>query len=139
MNCKLHTQNRGSRGFSLLETLVSVAILMILSLIVYQGFMTTLKLSSDTMNYQKSANAANGTANTALSSKVGELGMTGVASKIKIDPPVDITGMGDYLELDVNIYKATPPSPGIMDPANAAGVTSNRVVFRYIPPATPGT
>ncbi len=137
MNSTLLSKGRSKRGFTLLETLLSVALLLILSLIVYQGFMTTLKLSTNTLNYQKSANTANSGANTALSSKVTG---TGVNKTIRFDPPVNITGLGDYVDLDVTVYKATPPSPVILGPENSAMVTANRYSFRYVPPpAPPGT
>lgn len=137
MNSTLLSKGRSKRGFTLLETLLSVALLLILSLIVYQGFMTTLKLSTNTLNYQKSANTANSGANTALSSKVTG---TGVNKTIRFDPPVNITGLGDYVDLDVTVYKATPPSPVILDAENSAMVTANRYSFRYVPPpAPPGT
>lgn len=46
------------RGFTLLETLIAVALLMIATIIVYQGFMSTLQYSSNTAQFTKSAQMA---------------------------------------------------------------------------------
>lgn len=45
-------------GFTLLETLIAVALLMIATIIVYQGFASTLQYSSNTAQFAKSAQAA---------------------------------------------------------------------------------
>lgn len=46
------------RGFTLLETLISVALLLMITLFVYQGFMSTLQYSSNTAQFEKSAQEA---------------------------------------------------------------------------------
>lgn len=49
---------RTHRGFTLLETLIAVALLMIATVIVYQGFASTLQYSSNTAQFAKSAQIA---------------------------------------------------------------------------------
>jgi prepilin-type N-terminal cleavage/methylation domain-containing protein len=46
------------RGFTLLETIISVALLLVITLFVYQGFMATLQYSSNTALFEKSAQEA---------------------------------------------------------------------------------
>ena len=43
-----HVNRASKRGFTLLETMLSVALMLIVSLIVYEGFMTTLNYAGDT-------------------------------------------------------------------------------------------
>ena len=50
--------NRSKSGFTLLETLISVALLLIVSMFIYQGFMSTIQYSSSTAGYEKSGQAA---------------------------------------------------------------------------------
>jgi type II secretory pathway pseudopilin PulG len=45
-------------GFTLLETLIAVALLMVATVIVYQGFSSTLQYSSNTAQFAKSAQIA---------------------------------------------------------------------------------
>ena len=56
----------GQRGFTLIETLLSVAILLVLSFVVYQGFMATIKYSWNTTRFEKSVVANAGTVNQQL-------------------------------------------------------------------------
>jgi len=49
----------GKRGFTLLETILAVAMLTILVVIIYQGFASTMQYSTNTAKLEKSANAAN--------------------------------------------------------------------------------
>ena len=44
------------RGFTLLETMLSVALMLIVSLIVYEGFMTTLNYAGDTALAERVSN-----------------------------------------------------------------------------------
>jgi len=118
-------------GFTLLETLLSVALLLIITLIVYQGFMSTLKLSTNTANYQKSANAANSTANLALANPNTA---SGSATTIAFIPPVGL-GSGTIL-LPVNATGVYPVPPTVMDAEDDSGlVTTHRYAFSYISPA----
>lgn len=119
------------RGFTLLETLLSVALLLIITLIVYQGFMSTLKLSTNTANYQKSANNANSAANQALASPNTA---SGTATTIAFIPPVGI-GSGTII-LPVNSTAVVPVPPTLMDAEDNSGlVTTHRYAFSYITPA----
>jgi type II secretory pathway pseudopilin PulG len=52
------SSTRSRSGFTLLETLISVALLMIATVIVYQGFASTLQYSSNTAQFAKSAQIA---------------------------------------------------------------------------------
>lgn len=56
----------GRRGFTLLETMLAVGILVILTLIVYQGFVSTMQLTKNTSLYEKSGNLSTGVINTSL-------------------------------------------------------------------------
>ncbi|MBO4650365.1 MAG: type II secretion system protein [Clostridiales bacterium] len=49
------------RGFTLLETMLSVALLLIVTLIVYEGFMTTLNYAGDTALAERVSNQNAGT------------------------------------------------------------------------------
>lgn len=49
----------GKRGFTLLETILAVAMLTILVVIIYQGFASTMQYSTNTARLEKSANDAN--------------------------------------------------------------------------------
>ncbi len=128
------TLQRTKRGFTLLETLLSVALLLIITLIVYQGFMSTLKLSTNTANYQKSANSANSSANQALESPNTA---SGSATTITFIPPVGI-GSGP-LVFPVKSTAVYPSPPTVMDAEDSSGlVTTHRYAFSYIsPPPTP--
>jgi len=55
---KCDSSIRTRRGFTLLETLIAVALLMIATVIVYQGFASTLQYSSNTAQFAKSAQIA---------------------------------------------------------------------------------
>ena len=44
----------GRRGFTLIETMLAVGILLILSLVIYQGFSATIKYSWNTTRFEKS-------------------------------------------------------------------------------------
>lgn len=124
-------KHTSKRGFTLLETLLSVALLLIITLIVYQGFMSTLKLSTNTANYQKSANVANSSANEALASPNTA---SGTATTITFIPPVGI-GSGPIV-MPVNSTAVYPAPPTLMDAEDDSGlVTTHRYAFSYITPA----
>ena len=48
------------QGFTLLETMLSIALLLVLTLIIYQGFVSTMKISTNTALYSKSGTSAAG-------------------------------------------------------------------------------
>lgn len=50
--------SRARGGFTLLETLIAVALLMIATIIVYRGFASTMQYSSNTAQFAKTAQAA---------------------------------------------------------------------------------
>jgi len=49
------------QGFTLLETMLSIALLLVLVLIVYQGFVSTMQISTNSALYSKTGAAAAGT------------------------------------------------------------------------------
>ena len=55
------------RGFTLVETMLALALLMIVAVIVSVGFMSAMKFSGDTTIYQGLANQNDGSANKILS------------------------------------------------------------------------
>jgi|LSQX01.3.fsa_nt_gb type II secretory pathway pseudopilin PulG len=58
---------RSSGGFSLLETVIAVALMMIITLVVYKGFMSSLQYSSNTSQFEKAAQAGVQDVNSAFS------------------------------------------------------------------------
>lgn len=56
-----NVKKASKRGFSLLETMLSVALMLIVSLIVYEGFMTTLNYAGDTALAERVSNQNAGT------------------------------------------------------------------------------
>ena len=55
---KLPGTRYSSYGFTLLEVIISVALLLIVSLFIYQGFMSTIQYSANTSAYEMSAQSA---------------------------------------------------------------------------------
>lgn len=49
---------RSKSGFTLLETLISVALLLIVSMFIYKGFMSTIQYSTSTSGYEASGQRA---------------------------------------------------------------------------------
>jgi prepilin-type N-terminal cleavage/methylation domain-containing protein len=66
-----HTSTTGRSGFTLIETLLAVGILLILSFIIYQGFVATIKYSWNTNRFEKSVVANAGTVNQKLAGSLG--------------------------------------------------------------------
>ena len=58
----------GQRGFTLVETMISLALLVIIVLIISQGFISTMQLSANTALFEKTGNAAAGQVNVKLAS-----------------------------------------------------------------------
>ncbi|MDD4096367.1 MAG: prepilin-type N-terminal cleavage/methylation domain-containing protein [Oscillospiraceae bacterium] len=54
---------RSRRGFTLLEIVLAVALMLIITLIIYQGFMSTLQYSGNTAMFERTAQANNQSAN----------------------------------------------------------------------------
>lgn len=66
---KCHTA--GSRkGFTLLETMLSIALLVVLTLIIYQGFVATMQISKNSALYSKSGTKAGGDVYTQMATTV---------------------------------------------------------------------
>lgn len=61
------SRRHSSRGFTLLEIVLAVAMMVIVSLIVYQGFMSSLQYSSNTAQFEKTAQEAFKEVNSAFS------------------------------------------------------------------------
>ncbi len=57
---RIRQRARGNRGFTLLETMLSIALLLVLTLIIYQGFVSTMQISTNSALYSKSGMAASG-------------------------------------------------------------------------------
>jgi type II secretory pathway pseudopilin PulG len=51
------------KGFTLLETLLSVALLMVLTLIIYQGFASVIQFSANTLFFSRSGENTEGVVN----------------------------------------------------------------------------
>lgn len=103
----------GARGFTLVESLIAVAILMVLVIMVFQGFVSTMQYSTNTARYEQSANNADSQINTALSNASNPTPNAGIylnsASFSKVIPvavfvaqPTTATnyGVADYVETD---------------------------------------
>lgn len=54
------------RGFTLLETMIAVALMLIITIITYQGFMSSLQYSGNTAMFEKTSQAAVKDANLAI-------------------------------------------------------------------------
>lgn len=112
------------RGFTLIETLLAVALLLIVVLIVYQGLATTMLFAENTSLFEQTGNKADSDANTALSN--GSSNGTGA---------VDLVCTSGYtfslLNLPVNTYSAEPvPAFYFGDEPYAS---AHRKVFTYKP------
>lgn len=111
------------RGFTLLETLLAVAILLILTLLVFQGFAATMYIASNTSSFEKTGNVADSQANAALSNTSTLTPSTGTIN-------LECTsGYSFDLDLSINKYSAEPA------PASNFGsqsyVSAHRHVFTY--------
>jgi len=68
------------QGFTLLETMLSIALLLVLVVIVYQGFVSTMQVSTDSALYSKSGAAAAGNVYSKMGSTVVSASITPVAA-----------------------------------------------------------
>lgn len=87
------------RGFTLLETMLSVALLLIVSLIVYEGFMTSLNYSGDTALAERVSNDNAGTVYTTLSQK------TSGSSEAGYHVPIGIRVDGAKLDVALQVNR----------------------------------
>ncbi|MEI8200058.1 MAG: prepilin-type N-terminal cleavage/methylation domain-containing protein [Eubacteriales bacterium] len=51
------------RGFTLVETVIAIGMLLVIVIIIYQGFLSTIQLSTNTANFQKAGDLAAGSVN----------------------------------------------------------------------------
>lgn len=65
-----HKRSYRKHGFTLIETVLALGLLMILVIIVYQGFMSTIQLSANTLNYEVTGDLAAGMANSKVATAV---------------------------------------------------------------------
>jgi len=63
----ISTAHASKRGFTLLETIIAVALMMIVTIIVYRGFMSSLQYSANTIEFERTAQAAVDDVNSAFS------------------------------------------------------------------------
>ena len=77
--------NRSQSGFTLLETLISVALLLIVSMFIYQGFMSTIQYSSSTAGYEKSGQAARRD----IHANIGARDVSATPKGLYVDSPFD--------------------------------------------------
>jgi len=113
------------RGFTLIETLLAVALLLIVVLIVYQGLATTMLFAENTSLFEQTGNNADSDANTVLS---GGGSLTPDPGEYEVI--LTCTLYPFSLTLPVNIYSATPTPPA----ANFGSQkydSAHRKVFTY--------
>lgn len=122
---KQKSRARMKNGFTLVETILAMALLLTVVLIISVGFLSILRSSSSTMEYQASANRANSNANKILSDPAST---PTPASKQQITF-VWKSGAFDMNNstLSVYSYKVDPALP-IENPNS-----DNRHVFIYTP------
>ena len=121
----IRKHSSGRRGFTLLETLLAVAILLVLTLLVYQGFVSAMHMAANTAMFEKTANVADGQANDALSGSNVLSPAPGTVFLNFDDASITPIGLG------INTYSAEPA------PAGNFGAelddSTHRHVFTYAP------
>lgn len=126
-----HLYAHARRGFTLLETLLAVALLLILVLIVSQGLISTMQYSANTAQYQKSGNRADSQANAILSNS-GSLSAN--TAEITL---TDISNGNIVNSLSIGVFSLQPtPSTGYAgseyQEISSLDSSDNRHVFTYI-------
>lgn len=53
----------GKRGFTLIETMLAIVLLVLITVIMYKGFVTTMQLSINTSNFEQAGERASGQVN----------------------------------------------------------------------------
>ena len=131
-------QNTCKSGFTLLETLISVALLLILILIVDWGFVSTMKFSANTSAFEKAGNKADSQANAVLSKTAsltangtGTVVLTDLSGKVILFPDSSGTPVPTIRPLPITKYSATPVPPINYDFGPYAA--AHRNVFIYKP------
>jgi prepilin-type N-terminal cleavage/methylation domain-containing protein len=126
------------RGFTLLETMLSVAILLIVTLMVYEGFMSTLNYSGDTALADRLGNEAAGQCYEQLGTYTNG---TSPKNKANVDAnaAIIITGSGVKSVLQVqkiaatngdSAFSATSLGSALSDDSSFTN-TTNRHGFAY--------
>lgn len=120
----------GKKGFTLIETILAIAMLTILVVIVYQGFLSTIQFSANTAKYEQSANNADSQVELALSN-AGSTIPTPVAGIF-----LKSTSLYVYSKvLPVAVFDAVPTTVqnyGIADYKESTSLpASNRHAFTY--------
>jgi prepilin-type N-terminal cleavage/methylation domain-containing protein len=128
----------GHRGFTLIETLLSVAILLVLSFVVYQGFMATIKYSWNTTRFEKSVVSNSGTVNQQLA---GSSSSTATPDK-GIYLTWTIGGSTEAKVLGGQRYAAVPAVNNInvgdsSYQESTSLASSHQYGFSYLPPRCP--
>jgi len=119
--------NSRKHGFSLIETVIGMALLLIVIIIVYQGFVSTTQLSANTANYEAAGDIAAGMVNKKISNAA-----TNPAPVYAIHLEI-----GGYTKnLGVVVYKAisvADTSYGVTEfkEVSPASCSTNRIGFWY--------
>jgi len=116
----------GHRGFTLIETLLAVAILLILVLVVEEGFVSTLHIASNTALFEKTGNIADSQANAVLSNTSSVTPVTD--KKVNLHT---LVGYSIDQDLSINKYNLNPPVPSGSQQYDSA---HRRQVFTYLAP-----
>ena len=120
------------RGFTLLETMLSVAILLIVTLIAYEGFMSTLNYAGDTALAERVSNENAGSAYQKVADRTQAASKTAGTTTLGIQ----ISGTDIEANLQVTVFTETAGlshfSPtSLMSDANFCK-TANRHGFAYL-------
>ncbi len=135
------TDSKGTRssrkGFTLLETIIAVALMMIVTIIVYRGFMSSLQYSANTVEFERTAQAAVNDVNSAFSAGNSSGGSSDEGLFV-------VTNSGSYSQvLRVNtVTDSQNPDLIIGDTefneqgANSAAATNRHGFFYVVRPCT---
>ena len=124
--CPAALRSTPRRGFTLIETLLAVALLLIVVLIVYQGLAATMLFAANTSLFEKTGNIADSQANFALSGGGTLTPGTGAVNLLCT------SGYLFSLNLPVNTYSAAPvPAANF---GSQAYDSAHRKVFTYKAP-----
>ena len=129
---RIRRASAGKRGFTILETMISIAILLILTLIMYQGFVSLFQYSVSTSIFEKSSDTNAGTVNTFIAGTQsanhnGTITLS-YASCTGNDP--HFTSINIFV-LNVAINPATPGGPAYQEGLGAP--STHRYGFVYRP------
>jgi len=132
----LHKSTSVKRGFTLLETMLAVGLLVIVSLVVYQGFVSTMQLTKNTSLFEKSGNISAGVINNSLQN-------SNAAPSVTPSQGLFLQNSGTYAfqrVVSVTVYKAvTATNTNYGDPKYYENPTNttNRSGFTFQGPLCP--